>query len=91
MAVSSWLALYFTLLLADITVATPPSVAPNDAFPYCLNRTDRIPTFSNQKILLDTQNYNSTKLLTQKGENATWLTIDLDNSTDGHFFRVSVC
>ena len=54
------------------------SVAPGDANPFCLGRDDREPTYGNEKILLDTQNYRSLTLVGLNGDNGTWLSIDFD-------------
>ena len=68
-------------------IATAHSIAPNDAFSYCLERSGTIPTFRNEKVLLDTQNYNSTSLLTPNGEDRIWLSLDLDGDNIGGFFN----
>ena len=81
-AMMSSLALLVSLILFSSPVL-PQSVAPGDADPYCLTRPTRISTFSNEKILLDSQDYRSTRLLGVTGGNVTWLTIDYDGGGSG--------
>ena len=75
--------LLLTALVAVVLFYSLPvysqSVAPGDASSYCLSLSGRQPTFSNEKVLLDTQNYRETTLLTANGLNRTWLSIDLDS------------
>ena len=59
------------------------SVAPGDADPYCADRPTRQSTLPNEKILIDTQDYRSTRLLGPTGANVTWLTIDYDGGGSG--------
>ena len=54
------------------------SVAPGDADPLCADRPTRQSTLPNEKILMDTQDYRSARLLGPTGANVTWLTIDYD-------------
>ena len=75
--IMSSLALLVSLILFSSPVLSQ-SVAPDDADSYCLTRPTRISTFSNEKILLDSQDYRSTHLLGVTGGNRTWLTIDYD-------------
>ena len=73
----SSLVLLVSLILFSSPVF-PQSVAPGDADPYCLDRPTRQSTLPNEKILMDTQDYRSTRLLGPIGANVTWLTIDYD-------------
>ena len=73
----SSLALLVSLILFSSPVL-PQSVAPDDADPYCSDRPTRQSTLPNEKILMDTQDYRSTRLLGPTGANVTWLTIDYD-------------
>ena len=73
----SSLVLLVSLILFSSPVF-PQSVAPGDADPYCLDRPTRQSTLPNENILMDTQDYRSTRLLGPTGANVTWLTIDYD-------------
>ena len=76
-AMMSSLALLVSLILFSSPVLSQ-SVAPDDADPYCSDRPTRQSTLPNEKILMDTQDYRSTRLLGPTGANVTWLTIDYD-------------
>ena len=76
-AMMSSLALLVSVILFSSPVL-PQSVAPGDADPHCSDRPTRQSTLPNEKILLDSQDYRSTRLLGPTGVNVTWLTIDYD-------------
>ena len=72
---------YLSLLLAIYvtTVVVTQSVAPYDADSSCLNQSGRVPPSNTERILLDTQNYQSGALVTATGGNGIWLSVDFDD------------
>ena len=58
------------------------SVAPDDFVSECTKHAE-LGSFnnSNQKVLLDTQFYPSTDLLTLQGEDKIWISLDIDMTT----------
>jgi hypothetical protein len=74
-----WIPLIFALAAMRVDLQ---SVAPSDADPYCFDRPMRIATSSNEKILLDTQDYKDTRLLSALGMSLEWSSLDLDQFSD---------
>lgn len=70
--------LLVALLLELVCTINGGSIAPDDANSFCLGRDDRVSTFDNEKILLDTQNYRALTLVGLSANNNTWLSIDFD-------------
>ena len=48
-----------------------------------------MPPFSNEKVLLDTQNYRARSLVGASGQNETWLSVDYDGLTGSGTQQVS--
>ena len=67
-----------SLILGCLYVANGASVAPGDADSSCFEEEAYVPPFSNEKVLLDTQNYRAQTLVGATGQNETWLSIDYD-------------
>ena len=75
--------LYLLLFVRLITVCLGvPSVAPDDFVSECTIHAEP-GSFNNpnQKVLLDTQFYPSTTLLTVVGEDGLWISLDFDKTT----------
>ena len=80
---SSTLLLYLLLFGLTFTVSLGVlSVAPDDFASECIEHAEP-GSFnnSNQKVLLDTQFYPSTTLLTTTGEDGLWISLDFDMTT----------
>ena len=73
-----------------ITVIHGDSVAPDDADSTCFEEDKYVPPFSNEKVLLDTQNYRARSLVGASGQNETWLSIDYDGLTGAGTKLVSI-
>ena len=82
---------YLSLLLSIYvtTVVVSQSVAPYDADSYCLDQSGRVPTSNTERVLLDTQNYQSGGLVTATGGNGIWLSVDFDEPNSPFYRRVS--
>ena len=82
---------YLSLLLyiCVTTVVVTQSVAPYDADSSCLDQSGRVPTSNTERILLDTQNYQSGGLVTAGGGNGIWLSVDFDEPNSPFHRRVS--
>ena len=78
------------LLILAITVIHGDSVAPDDADSTCFEEDSYLPPFSNEKVLLDTQNYRARTLVGASGENETWLSVDYDGLTGSGAEQVSI-
>ena len=74
----------------SVDFAVSQSVAPGDADPYCFHRPTRIATSSNEKILLDTQNYPDVRLVGPMGASLEWLSLDLDQFSNPNFTATKV-
>ena len=83
--------LHLLLFARMLTVALGVlSVAPDDFVSEWCTTFAEPGTFnhSNQKVLLDTQFYPSSVLLTVNGENGLWISLDFDMTTGGGFGKV---
>ena len=78
------------LLMLVATVIHGESVAPGDADSTCFEENGYVPPFSNEKVLLDTQNYRARSLVGASGQNETWLSIDFDGLTGSGTQLVSI-
>ena len=78
------------LLMLAVTVIHGDSVAPDDADSTCFEEDGYMPPLSNEKVLLDTQNYRAQTLVGVSGENGTWLSIDYDGLTGTGIQQVSI-
>ena len=69
------------------------NVAPGDGDPFCLDRTDRVPSPATEKTLLDTQDYGEQTLLTNslmEDPSRKWISANFDgNEGDGIIYTVS--
>ena len=66
------------------------SVAPADFDTECIGLVTRIPVSPNEKVLLDTQDYESQNLITIEGESDIWKTVDFDGiDMGGSYNQVS--
>ena len=90
MAVSSW-SLIVALccsLLASIVCGV--YVAPGDEDPSCFDSPSRVPVQPQQKILLDTQNYEEQTLIDTDGGTVRWVSRNFDGlETNGVNYNVS--
>ena len=78
------------LLMLAVTVIHGDSVAPDDADSTCFEEDEYVLPFSNEKVLLDTQNYRARALVGVSGENGTWLSVDYDGLTGAGTQQVSI-
>ena len=78
------------LLMLAVTVIHGGSVAPDDADSTCFEEDEYKPPLSNEKVLLDTQNYRARTLVGATGENGTWLSLDYDGVTGAGIQQVSI-
>ena len=83
---------YLSLLLSIYvtTLVVTQSVAPYDGDSYCLNQSGRVPTSNTERILLDTQNYQSGALVNATGGNGIWLSVDFDDINSTNFLYKGV-
>ena len=81
---------YLSLLLSICvtTVVVTQSVAPYDGDSYCLDQSGRVPPSNTERILVDTQNYQSGALVTATGGNGIWLSVAFDNPNGASIQRV---
>ena len=61
-----------------LCISNSTSVAPGDFDEVCLDAITRIPVSPNEKVLLDSQDYESQYLITYYGESNIWKSIDFD-------------
>ena len=83
---------YLILLVSMLTVVLGElSVAPDDFASECTQYAEP-GSFNNpnQKVLLDTQFYPSSDLLTIQGEDRLWISLDFDMTTGGGVGKVRV-
>ena len=78
------------LLMLAVTVIHGDSVAPDDADSTCFEEDGYLPPLSNEKVLLDTQNYRAWTLVGATGQNGTWLSVDYDGLTGSGTDQVSM-
>ena len=90
MATRPFLVLVVSLVLGFFSVIDGDSVAPDDADSTCFEEDEYVPPFSNEKVLLDTQNYRARTLVGATGENETWLSVDYDGLTGSGAGQVSI-
>ena len=89
MAMRLFLVLVISLVLGFFSVIDGVSVAPDDADSTCFEDS-YVPPFSNEKVLLDTQNYRARTLVGVSGQNETWLTVDYDGLAGAFTELVSI-
>ena len=90
MATRPFLILVVSLVLGSFSVIDGDSVAPDDADSTCFEEEKYVPPFSNEKVLLDTQNYRARALVGATGQNETWLSVDYDGLTGSGTQLVSI-
>ena len=78
------------LLMLAVIVIHGDSVAPDDADSTYFEEDGYVPPFSNEKVLLDTQNYRARTLVGASGQNETWLSVDYDGLTGSGTQLVSI-
>ena len=61
-----------------LRISNSTSVAPGDFDEVCLDVETRVPVSPNEKVLLDTQDYQSQNLITNTGESNIWKSVDFD-------------
>ena len=61
-----------------LCISNSTSVAPGDFDDECFDAITRIPVSPNEKVLLDTQDYQSQNLITTNGGSNIWKSIDFD-------------
>ena len=83
--------LLFTLPCMLSVFLAVVSVAPEDFDTECATFAEN-GSFnnSNQKVLLDTQFYQSTTLMSHAGDNKLWISLDIDMTTGVYFSKVHV-
>ena len=59
-------------------ISNSTSVAPGDSDEECLGLGTRIPVSPNEKILIDTQDYESQNLIGLEGQSNIWKSVDFD-------------
>ena len=82
--------LYLLVFASTLTLGLGVlSVAPDDFVSSCTTHAEP-GSFNNpnQKVLLDTQFYESSDLLTIKGEDGLWISLDFDMTTGDGFGKV---
>ena len=70
--------LLLELYIFVLRISNSTSVAPGDFDEVCIDVITRIPVSPNEKVLLDTQDYQSQNLITQNGGSNTWKSVDFD-------------
>ena len=78
------------LLMLAVTVIHGDSVAPDDTDSTCFEEDEYVLPFSNEKVLLDTQNYITRTLVGVSGQNEIWLSVDYDGLTGPQTQLVSI-
>ena len=73
-----------------VSLVNGDGVAPDDADSTCFEEDGYVPPLSNEKVLLDTQNYRARTLVGATGENGTWLSVDYDGLTGAGTQLVSI-
>ena len=82
--------LLLELYILVLCISNSTSVAPGDFDEECLDAVTRIPVSPNEKVLLDTQDYQSQNLITHDGGSNVWKSIDFDGiDTGGTYNHVS--
>ena len=84
--------LLLELYIFILCISNSTSVAPGDFDEECLDVITRIPVSPNEKVLLDTQDYQSQKLIGFEGESnrSIWKSIDFDGvDMGGSYNQVS--
>ena len=83
--------LLLELYIFVLCISNSTSVAPGDFDEVCLDAISRIPVSPNEKVMLDTQNYQSQNLISFEGESNTWKSIDFDGiDMGGTYNQVSL-
>ena len=87
---SSALVVLLTLMLFLSATGQEFSSAPDDADPFCTHLPGRKEYAAGEKVLLDTQNYQSSALLDELGEDRTWLNLGPDGITSGKVNKIDL-
>ena len=78
------------ILIFVLCISNSTSVAPGDFDEECIDVITRIPVSSNEKVLLDTQDYQSQNLIDFEGQSNIWKSVDFDGiDNDGTHNQVS--
>ena len=88
MSIRNYLLLEFFIFVLCTSNST--SILGSDGFDnddFCLGLGTRIPVPPNEKVLLDTQDYQSQNLITSTGESNIWASIDFDGIDNGGFIN----
>ena len=79
------------LLSFVLCISNGVSVAPGDFDDECLDVMTRIPVSPNEKVVLDTQDYQSQNLISFEGESNIWKSVDFDGvDMGGTYNQVSL-
>ena len=70
--------LLLELYILVLCISNSTSVAPGDFDEECLDVITRIPVSPNEKVLLDSQDYQSQYLITNAGGSNIWKSVDFD-------------
>ena len=70
-----------------LCISNSTSVAPGDFDAECIGFVTRIPVSPNEKVLLDTQDYESQNLITIEGESDIWKSVDFDGIDMGGIYN----
>ena len=72
-------------------ISNGASITPGDFDEVCLDAISRIPVSPNEKVLLDTQDYQSQNLITHDGGSNIWKSVDFDGiDMGGTYNQVSL-
>ena len=83
--------LLLELCILVLCISNSTSVAPGDFDEECLDAISRITVSPNEKVLIDTQNYQSQNLISFEGESNIWKSIDFDGvDMGGTYNQVSL-
>ena len=84
----SYLLLWLSTFL--LYISNGISIAPADFDAECIGLVTRIPVSPNEKVLLDTQDYQSQNLIGSEGQNNKWKSVDFDGvDMGGTYNKVS--
>ena len=87
MSIQNFLLLEFFIFVLCTSNSTSIVIDDFDEEDSCLGLETRIPVPPNEKVLLDTQDYQSQTLISITGESNIWASIDFDGIDNGGLFN----